>query len=98
MEDELVVFGHFRGNEEEELVCVFDGHGGKDAATLAAEKLADILEAKLNETNNPQQSLKDAFTETNEMIRTEHIRGGTTALVALFMGNQVCYLSIYLTN
>lgn len=39
MEDELIIYGHFRNNATEEYCAVFDGHGGNEVSKLAANTL-----------------------------------------------------------
>jgi protein phosphatase 1L len=87
MEDCMVIDGSFRGNNNQDYFAVFDGHGGRDAASFAAENLHVILGEKLK-TQNPVKSLREAFVETNQMIASMKINGGTTACVALFIGKK----------
>eukprot|EP01111_Echinosteliopsis_oligospora_P011108 TRINITY_DN3581_c0_g1_i2.p1 TRINITY_DN3581_c0_g1~~TRINITY_DN3581_c0_g1_i2.p1 ORF type:complete len:341 (+),score=92.77 TRINITY_DN3581_c0_g1_i2:197-1219(+) len=67
MEDSMVVNGSFRGHSYEDYFAVFDGHGGKDAASFAANNLHTILAERMR-ADNPVRSLKDAFIETNKLI------------------------------
>ena len=46
----------------------------------------------LNESSNPVESLKQAFSLTHEEIKTKNISGGTTALISLFLGDK-CYIA-----
>eukprot|EP00026_Physarum_polycephalum_P002812 Phypoly_transcript_02820.p1 GENE.Phypoly_transcript_02820~~Phypoly_transcript_02820.p1 ORF type:complete len:708 (+),score=115.89 Phypoly_transcript_02820:192-2315(+) len=87
MEDCMVVHGAFRGHGHEDYFALFDGHGGRDAAAFAAEHLHEVLAEKLK-TNNPVKSLKEAFADTNKMISDQKVIGGTTAVVALFIGKK----------
>lgn len=83
----MVVHGAFRGHGHEDYFALFDGHGGRDAAAFAAEHLHEVLAEKLK-TNNAVKSLKEAFADTNQMISDQKIIGGTTAVVALFIGKK----------
>lgn len=87
MEDCMVVHGAFRGRGHEDYFALFDGHGGRDAAAFAAANLHIILAEKLK-TNNAVKSLKEAFADTHRMIAEQKIIGGTTAVVALFIGKK----------
>lgn len=87
MEDCMVVNGAYRGRGQEDYFALFDGHGGRDAAAFAAEHLHEVLAEKLK-TNNAVKSLKEAFAETHKMISDQKIVGGTTAVVALFIGKK----------
>jgi hypothetical protein len=92
MEDEIVVYGSFRGKEDEDFVAVFDGHGGRAAAEYAAKHLHQVLAEKLSTMSSPEQSLKEAFLETNDQMRKAKLQGGATALCALFIGDNGCIL------
>eukprot|EP01118_Nematostelium_gracile_P008625 TRINITY_DN2859_c0_g1_i1.p1 TRINITY_DN2859_c0_g1~~TRINITY_DN2859_c0_g1_i1.p1 ORF type:complete len:545 (-),score=137.82 TRINITY_DN2859_c0_g1_i1:107-1741(-) len=86
MEDEIVIMGHFAGREDCDYIGLFDGHGGNDASLLAGKNLHVLLEDKLT-GKDPEEGLKDAFVATNAVMKTERIKGGTTAIVALFLGD-----------
>eukprot|EP01119_Soliformovum_irregulare_P012019 TRINITY_DN3088_c0_g1_i1.p1 TRINITY_DN3088_c0_g1~~TRINITY_DN3088_c0_g1_i1.p1 ORF type:complete len:393 (+),score=108.80 TRINITY_DN3088_c0_g1_i1:779-1957(+) len=86
MEDEIVIQGHFRGKEDEDFFGIFDGHGGHDASKFVSENLATILAEKMTRQGNPVQCLKESFADVNESLRKTSIKGGTTAMVALFIG------------
>lgn len=87
MEDCIVIHGTYRGRGQEDYFAIFDGHGGRDAAAFAAENLHLILAEKLK-TNNAVKSLREAFAETHKLIADQKITGGTTAVVALFIGKK----------
>jgi serine/threonine protein phosphatase PrpC len=87
MEDCIVIHGTYRGRGQEDYFAIFDGHGGRDSAAFAAEHLHQVLAEKLK-TNNPVKSLREAFAETHKMIAEQKITGGTTAVVALFIGKK----------
>jgi len=97
MEDELIIFGHFRGEALEDFVGIYDGHGGNDAALFASQTLHEVLAELLpanatysSETNTTTALyLKEAFLKTNERMKEANIRGGTTALVALVLGEHL---------
>lgn len=41
MEDEIRIIGRVRGDDED-LIAIFDGHGGKDVAQYAATHLQEV--------------------------------------------------------
>lgn len=92
MEDEILIQGKLRGREDEDFVAVYDGHGGRSASEFAAKHLHGVLVQKLEEFENPEDALRQAFVTTNDMMRRDSITGGTTAIVALFLKNR-CYIA-----
>jgi len=68
---------------------VYDGHGGRGACEFAAITLHKVLADKLNENEDPAESLKNAFIETNNKMKDCNVNGGTTALVSLFMSDKI---------
>eukprot|EP01113_Clastostelium_recurvatum_P026548 TRINITY_DN3186_c0_g1_i3.p1 TRINITY_DN3186_c0_g1~~TRINITY_DN3186_c0_g1_i3.p1 ORF type:complete len:575 (-),score=190.79 TRINITY_DN3186_c0_g1_i3:138-1862(-) len=90
MEDETAVFGCYRDRETDDYFGLFDGHGGREVADFAAQHLHEVLAEHLQEVDgllNPVKALKQAFQQTHDMIAQREIRGGTTAVIALFIGN-----------
>eukprot|EP00003_Mantamonas_plastica_P008626 TRINITY_DN1764_c0_g1_i4.p1 TRINITY_DN1764_c0_g1~~TRINITY_DN1764_c0_g1_i4.p1 ORF type:complete len:246 (+),score=91.92 TRINITY_DN1764_c0_g1_i4:422-1159(+) len=49
MEDEMVIYGHFRGNKDEDYFAVFDGHGGPDVSAYCAAELHKRLAKYLDD-------------------------------------------------
>ncbi|KAL6074621.1 protein-serine/threonine phosphatase, variant 2 [Balamuthia mandrillaris] len=58
MEDTILVHKNFRGNPNEYVFAVFDGHGGSKAAELAAIHLSGVLEQMLNKRDKRLQMAK----------------------------------------
>lgn len=92
MEDEILIQGKLRGRDDEDFVAVYDGHGGRAASEFAAKHLHEVLVQKLEEFDEPEDALKQAFITTNDMMRRDTITGGTTAIVTLFLGSK-CYIA-----
>lgn len=74
---ELQKFPHLR---DQAYIGVFDGHGGKEAAKCARERLWDVIQSqpkyRLSDISSIKESLEEAFIELhNEM---EPLRGGFT--------------------
>jgi serine/threonine protein phosphatase PrpC len=95
MEDEIVIVGQFRGKEEEDMVALFDGHGGRAAVDFVLKKFHLILEEKLTSSSSSSSSiemssiLKDAFLECNELMKKDKVEGGATAICALFLQDKL---------
>lgn len=94
MEDALTLYGEFRERKNQDLFCVFDGHGGSEASKFVAKHLPHLLADSLEKNEeNPFECLKSSFLSVNEKLKKEEISGGTTALVALFLEE-----TIYIAN
>eukprot|EP01118_Nematostelium_gracile_P009894 TRINITY_DN3355_c0_g1_i1.p1 TRINITY_DN3355_c0_g1~~TRINITY_DN3355_c0_g1_i1.p1 ORF type:complete len:412 (-),score=105.64 TRINITY_DN3355_c0_g1_i1:46-1197(-) len=83
MEDEIVIAGRLRGHQDEDLILLFDGHGGKSASEYAAKHLHSILVDKMK-SMEPEEALRESFITTNENMRADAVKGGTTAIAAYF--------------
>jgi serine/threonine protein phosphatase PrpC len=92
MEDEMVVYGTFRENADEDYLAVFDGHGGSEASAMAAEELHEKLAHHLEDADEPTpaEALVRAFTATQKCIEVAQpaIQAGTTAVVAYIKGDK----------
>lgn len=101
MEDEVVIVGRFRGNSNEDMVALFDGHGGRSAVDYVLEKFHLILQEKFNKDNKSSESeesstcniLKESFLEINEQMKKDKVEGGATAICALIIKD-----SLYIAN
>uniref|UniRef100_A0A7S1VKQ1 PPM-type phosphatase domain-containing protein n=1 Tax=Sexangularia sp. CB-2014 TaxID=1486929 RepID=A0A7S1VKQ1_9EUKA len=93
-EDRLLVEGCFRTNATEDLIAVFDGHGGDQAADIACKFIPLALNRTLQTTDTIPEALVEVFAEAQEKIRTAvpSVQSGTTAVVAYFSGGE-CYLA-----
>jgi len=87
MEDELVILGLGpRIRENEDYFAVFDGHGGPRVSEFCAKILHKKIRNSLAVGMPPIESLKQAFLETDELVKEEKVCG-STALVALILDN-----------
>jgi serine/threonine protein phosphatase PrpC len=81
MQDVLAMRGRFReipGTEEkpnvfEDWWAIFDGHGGREAASYAAENLHQIIATNLDQLTNPSvddrvEAIKKAFQSCNKQM------------------------------
>ncbi len=80
--------------------AIFDGHDGDQAAKYAAANLFNYFneayQAHLEKTSTIQDdiqlSLKSAITRLDQEIQSKYERSGTTAIIALILGDE-CYLA-----
>jgi len=96
MEDASVTVPNFRGNSAEFLAAIYDGHYGRTAADIAAERLHYELEQALVQSPSPGAAMTQAFLATDRIIAdrerstTDHWGasfGGAVAVVAYINGS-----------
>lgn len=68
MEDASVVVPNFRGNPAEFLAAIYDGHYGRTAADIAAERLHCELGQALDQSPSPSAAMTKAFLATDRII------------------------------
>jgi serine/threonine protein phosphatase PrpC len=85
MEDSHTIIPEFRGNPGEFFAGVYDGHAGRLAADLIAERLHLNL-ASLLEENAPEEALRKAFILTDEEVAKTGIKDGATVVAAYIDG------------
>ena len=72
--EEFVSYPHLK---EQAYIGVFDGHGGKEAAKCARERLWDVIQNqpkyKLSDVNSVKESLEEAYVALHEEM--EPLRG-----------------------
>lgn len=68
MEDAVVTLCGYRGNETDDYLAVFDGHGGDKAAQYAAKRHHDILEEQL-------KALEAARAEAEKTAKSKGVKG-----------------------
>ncbi|KAM9455432.1 protein phosphatase 1E [Clarias gariepinus] len=96
MEDRHVIIPDFnmlfnlQDQEEQAYFAVFDGHGGVDAATFAANHLHVNLVRQETFSQDPGDALRRAFKLTDERFvqkaSRENMRCGTTGVVTFLRG------------
>lgn len=99
MEDKHVVIPHFselfglNDGVQRSFFGVFDGHGGVDAAAVAAVQLHVALSRQQNLQTSPEEALRQAFTQTDLLLHSkatrERLRSGSTAVTALIQGQRL---------
>lgn len=92
MEDAHTVKPKFRGEINEFFAGVYDGHNGRGAADLSANRLHLNL-AKLLAKKSPEEALKEAFKLTDDEVAKTGMEDGTTAVVAYLNG-----VDLYVAN
>ncbi|KAK2947955.1 putative Protein phosphatase 2C [Blattamonas nauphoetae] len=89
MEDVIVIRRSFRERQDEDLLAVFDGHGGREASEFCGENLPPILAAHLDAGQPPNVALREAFLETNQQMSRYDINDGSTGAVCLITGDKI---------
>lgn len=88
MEDASCFISSFLGRENSWFAAIFDGHGGREAADLAAEKLPLLFGQNYNHSKNPALAFKESFRQVDEQIKT-NTSAGTTAVCAFYDGERL---------
>jgi serine/threonine protein phosphatase PrpC len=65
---------------------IYDGHGGKYAATYSAEQLHQVFLKKILASISPQQAFIESYEEVSSNLK--HQNSGTTAVNVLIDGNK----------
>ena len=105
MEDCMTLCGRYRGQEDEDLFAVFDGHGGQCVAEFAAIHAPRVIEQALAEAQRegpPSLTAtavySAAFHALNREIATslgeEAMESGSTAVIAIVKGDQLCVANV----
>lgn len=99
MEDKHVALSEFnqlfgiQDGVERAYYAVFDGHGGVDAATYAANHLHVALSKQETLQSDAGTAFKAAFKSTDDMFRRkakrERLRSGSTGVAVLLHGQQL---------
>jgi len=104
MEDQNIIRGVYRGHPDEDFFGLFDGHGGKAAATLAAITLHSELwkcitlrREKVNKQEDEdvmiRKVVRESFLSTNlklcQSLNLIHDPSGTTVLMTWIIGNKI---------
>ena len=94
----MTLCGSFRGRPEEDLMCVFDGHGGSAVAEYCAMHITQVVQevmdgAPAGGTVSVPQLFEQAFRQLNavlgEQLGEEAMESGSTAVVLLVMQDTI---------
>eukprot|EP01100_Stratorugosa_tubuloviscum_P003338 TRINITY_DN1803_c2_g1_i1.p1 TRINITY_DN1803_c2_g1~~TRINITY_DN1803_c2_g1_i1.p1 ORF type:complete len:405 (-),score=208.78 TRINITY_DN1803_c2_g1_i1:41-1255(-) len=86
MEDVSILIGCFRDKDNEDLIAIFDGHGGRQVAEYVGEHLPDILKKQLEDfPNDVVTALKNTFLQINQQIIQQRLPSGSTGCVVLII-------------
>jgi len=87
MEDFIRVVRNFRGKSDEDLFCVFDGHGSRRPAEFSGENLPKTLETYLEKHGEETpKAMEETFFDVDRRMADWAKESGTTACVALIQG------------
>lgn len=92
MQDTTVVWGNFRDRENEDLICVFDGHGTDQVAIHAAKNFPDAFKRRLDNDEPLPEALRATFFEVDEQVKPWAQHTGATA-VAAFVRDRTLYVA-----
>ena len=101
----MTLCGRYRGQEDEDLFAVFDGHGGQCVAEFAAIHAPRVIEQALANAQKegptpptPTSVYSAAFHALNREIATslgeEAMESGSTAVIAIVKGDQLCVANV----
>ncbi len=98
MEDTHLIEREFFGRKDRQFFAVYDGHGSREGAEAAAQKLHYYLEEGLNKGLEVQQALKSAYELIDGNIEfLEEAQGrnfGTTAVTAFIEGRKLTVANV----
>lgn len=86
MEDIMRIIEHFP-NEGSITFCLFDGHGGREAAEYASQHLPQHIQEFLENSPNMKKIFEASFLETQKYMTGQFYYVGTTAVVAIIHEN-----------
>jgi len=95
MEDFIKIALNFRGKNDEDVFCIFDGHGSRKPAEYAGENLPKCLESYLEKSgNDTEKALSNAFSEVDIGMSEWAKDCGTTACAALLQGRKLTVANV----
>lgn len=92
MQDATLLQGKFNENDNEDLFCVFDGHGSQEPAIYAAKNIPVVLKEKITAGDDIVTSLTKAFEDINNQMKPFAVQSGTTA-VTCFIKDDILYVA-----
>lgn len=93
MEDAHVIEAALGGDPNRKFFAIYDGHGGRKGADLAAKKLHGYFDEAIRSGAVPKEAMRQAFIKVDQDIEELEddlfLEFGTTAIVAYFEGNKL---------
>jgi protein phosphatase PTC1 len=93
MEDASVIVPNFRGNPVEFLAAIYDGHYGRTAADIAAERLHIELGQVLARSPGPGAAMTQAFLATDRIIADREKEKSATSYRGANIGGAVAVVA-----
>ena len=94
MQDVLSIKGMFRGDKNQDFFGLFDGHGGRDAASHCAERLPLLTAEFLNKSSeDPAAALKEAFARCQKEMAPWSTMVWTCPMFSPYLSNLILDLS-----
>jgi len=95
MEDFIRIVRNFRGKSDEDLFCVFDGHGSRKPAEFSGENLPKTLETYLEKHGDETtKAMEETFIEVDRRMADWAKESGTTACVALIQASKLTVANV----
>jgi len=95
MEDFIRVVRNYRGKSDEDLFCVFDGHGSRRPAEYSGETLPKTLESFLEMYGeDTQKAMESTFLDVDKRMADWAKESGTTACVGLVQGTKLTVANV----
>ena len=101
MEDCMTMSGRYRGNSDEDLLAVFDGHGGQSVAEYCAIHCPRIVEQALAAGDDGRmataiwpEAFKNLNDELEQELGEEAMESGSTAAIVVLKGDTLCVANV----
>lgn len=97
MQDAYLLRGSFMDKPNEDLFCVFDGHGSQQPAIHAAKNISSILQQKFLESTSDQpdvDALRQSFLQLKADMKPWAIQQGTTAVCCWIRDNKLIVANV----
>lgn len=93
MEDRFTIVSESRNNVNYTIYCIFDGHGGDQAAQFCVDHLPDLIKSNHNFKDSPSKALFESFLSVDEsfskLAKSYNFECGTTANVIVTNGTSI---------
>ena len=94
MQDVIAIQGMFRGDRNQDFFGLFDGHGGRDAASHCAERLPLLTaEFLIKSSEDAVVALKEAFAKCQKEMAPWSTMVWTCPMFSPYLSNLILDLS-----